>query len=373
MHALVTDAHLRNAVAGIRGLGRAGIPVVALAAGRARAGCRSRFAAERGEGPDAVSDPAGFSAAVVRLARRHGPVVLYPSQEPSLDAVDGLWSGVPELRMPYASRESVAQLRDKTKLPSLAAATGVATPEVHYDGPAGGLPPAALPYPCLVKPLKPTQVLGYPRVLRSAADAGRLRAELPESEPVLVQELADGELRAAVLLVARDGSTVAAFEQRTLRTWPPGAGPSAAAVSVAPDAELIEGSRRVLDAAGYWGLAELQYVELARGPALIDVNTRFYGSMPLAMRSGVNFPALWHAVATGATPEPPPPYATGVGFRRLEVDLSAAARGNPKLLGRRAPRPTAGAMWAADDPLASALLAGAAVASRVRSRLRTRP
>ena len=33
MHAIVTDAHLRNAVAGIRGLGRAGVEVTALGPG----------------------------------------------------------------------------------------------------------------------------------------------------------------------------------------------------------------------------------------------------------------------------------------------------------------------------------------------------
>src|SRR3954454_9846910 len=93
--ALVTDAHSRAGVAGIRALGRAGLRVVALAGSRGAAGLRSRYprggAALRSRytSVGAVGPPAGegapFMARIGELARAHGPLVVFPGQEQALD------------------------------------------------------------------------------------------------------------------------------------------------------------------------------------------------------------------------------------------------------------------------------------------------
>jgi hypothetical protein len=93
-----------------------------------------------------------------------------------------------------------------------------------------------------------------------------------------------------------------------------------------------------------------------RGPLLIDINLRFYGTMPLALACGVNLPAVWHAVATGGPLPNPGPYAVGVRYRRLEADLSAASHGFPERLLTRTPGPKTGATWAPDDPVAGAMV-----------------
>ena len=364
MRALVTDVHLRTAVAGIRALGRGGVEVVALGSRPGAAGGRSRYASTRVTGPDAVEDPDGFRAAVVRLAELHGPAVLYPCQEASLDGVLDAAESSDAVRLPWPGRGPLAALRDKSALPEAARAAGLATPAVHHAGPAASLDANAIPYPSLAKPAAPGGALARPVTLGSPADARALPAA-----DVIVQELGHEPLSAVVALVAPDGELVASMQQQALRTWPPGAGPSALAVTVPPDPVLIEGCHALLRAAGYWGLAELQFVSTGRGPALIDVNTRFYGSLPLALRAGINFPAAWHALAQGDRPVVPAGYRTGVGFRWLEADLSEAARGRVGALSPAGPRPRAGAFWAADDPVPAALLAADAIRVRVGRRL----
>lgn len=365
MYALVTDAHLRTAVAGIRQLGRAGIDVIAAGPAPGAAGLWSRFTRVREHGLDVLADPAGFRAAVVRLADLHGPVVLYPCQEASLDAVLDAADECGEVVLPWPGREPLAALRDKRALPAAAAAAGVATPAVHYEGPAAQAAHAAMPFPALAKPVHPSAEFPRPLRLESEADV----AKLPGGD-VIVQDLVDGPLTAVVVLVAPDGDLVASLQQEALRTWPPGAGPSALAVTVEPDHDLIDRSRALLAGCGYWGLAELQYLRGASGPSLIDVNTRFYGSLPLALRAGVNFPALWHAVAGGRRPAAPAGYRVGVSFRWVEADLSEAARGRLAPLAQRGPRPRSGAFWALDDPVPAGLLAADAVQVRGRRRLR---
>ena len=59
MDALVTDVHFRSAVAGVRGLGRAGLEVIALGPGRAAAGRWYRYASRRGVAPEVASTLSG--------------------------------------------------------------------------------------------------------------------------------------------------------------------------------------------------------------------------------------------------------------------------------------------------------------------------
>jgi len=153
------------------------------------------------------------------------------------------------------------------------------------------------------------------------------------------------------------------------RTWPAAAGTSSRAVTVAPDEGLIARAAGLLAGTGYAGLAQLQFLDVNGVAALIDVNPRFYGSLPLALAAGVNLPAAWHAVASDTPPPVPGPYRVGVTYRWVGADLMAARHETVRPLLRRAQRPRAGAVWSSDDPVPSALLVAEAVWSRVGKRL----
>jgi hypothetical protein len=155
----------------------------------------------------------------------------------------------------------------------------------------------------------------------------------------VIQELAVGPLVGLALVLDRDGSVVAKFQQVALRLWPVDAGGSTVAVSVAPDPDLVERAARLLSLAGHWGLAQMQFLTTARGTAIIDVNARYYGSMPLATACGVNLAAAWHAVALGETPPRPATYELGVTYRWLEGDIKGILNGSRAHLRRPRPRP----------------------------------
>ena len=368
--ALVTDVHIRSALAGMRALGRAGVPVVTLAPSWLSAGQLSRYATLRAAGPDAARDPEGFVARLAAAAIEHGPLVVYPGREAAIDALLAAPRVLLDrLVLPYPGRAALERLRDKRRLADLAAESGLRVPELVATGTAAELRRLQPSVPVMLKPARPggalasaLPVLG-PGALRATLD------RLPADEPLLVQERATGPLTAVALVVGPGGEVVARFQQEARRTWPPGAGPSSLAIGVAPDPELVRRCADLLRRAGYWGLAQLQFVGTARGPALIDVNPRFYGSLPLALASGVNLPHAWHAVATGRELPAPGPYRTGVVYRWLEADLSALARGHPELLLSRLPAPRTGSVWARDDPVASAAVSCAAAAVRVARRL----
>lgn len=356
-------------MAGLRALGRAGIRTIAVGPSRGAAGLWSRYATSRITAPDVTHDPIGFSGTVARIAAERGPLVLYPVQEEAMDALLADTSPLPaQAVLPYRDPKAVYTLRDKRSLAAAARDAGLRVPETLASGTAAELFDRVVRTPCAVKAALPEQGLGLTHVTRSDAELKALLGGLSGTDLLLVQELVEGPLMALALVVDEEGRVVARFQQEARRTWPPDAGASRFAVSVAPDETLTAMAARMLKGAGYSGLAQLQFVRSSSAPMLVDVNPRFYGSLPLALACGVNLPAAWHAVATGDRPPVAEPYRVGVGYRWLEGELLAAMKGAPVPVRSR--QRIAGAMWASDDPVPAAILAGRAVGTRVRGRVR---
>jgi predicted ATP-grasp superfamily ATP-dependent carboligase len=358
---VVVDAHLRSSLAGIRGLGRARHEVVGLAAGRAAIGLRSRYAAPRRVNTRQPG-PGGLVEALVALARERSSLVVYPGQEATIDALLTARHALPaKVQLPYPRPDSLRAVRDKHGLAALASDAGLAAPRLLVRTTAGELSRWQPPEPCVVKPVGPAGALATARVIRSPEELRTLLAVLPDDEPVMVQERARGPLTAVSLVIDGDGGLVARFQQEAGRTWPPEAGASSVATSVPPDEPLVRRVEAMLGSAGYAGLAHVQFVQVLDGPVVIDVNPRFYGSMPLATACGVNLPAAWHASLTGRAPPRPGAYRTGVTYRWLEGELRNALRaGRPpadalresaRVVLRPPPRPRTGSVWARDDPL----------------------
>lgn len=371
MDAIVTDVHLRSAVAGVRALA-AKRRVMAVGPTWSAPGLWSRRVAARAVAPDLLEDRAGFAAAVAGHAREHGPLVVYPGWEGAVDAIlDASPPMPPEVIWPYASRAALDLVRDKRRLASLAENAGLRAPRTLLEGTAGELVGSPLPHRCIVKAAEPGGAVEQTDCVESEDELRALLRRLPREQPLLLQERLEGPLTALALVLARDGTAVARFQQRARRTWPLGAGPSSLAVSVAPDEDLVARAAGMLAGVGYWGLAQLQFIDDPEGPALIDVNVRFYGSLPLALACGVDLPGAWHAVTVGDALPAPGPYREGVTYRWLEADISAALQGQPSsdALLRRSPKPRVGAMWSLDDPIPSVLLGGRAVTDRVRRRI----
>ncbi|HEX8105972.1 MAG TPA: hypothetical protein VF533_25365, partial [Solirubrobacteraceae bacterium] len=81
--ALITEGESRTALAGARALGRAGLRPLVLGPRRDAAALWSRFTAARATGP-APGAP-GFAERIGALAAAHGPLVVHPGQEDTLD------------------------------------------------------------------------------------------------------------------------------------------------------------------------------------------------------------------------------------------------------------------------------------------------
>ena len=364
MIAIVSDAQLRAAVAGIRALGRAGVEVVATGPAGAP-GFRSRYVSRHAVVPDAEHEPAAHAAAIAALGAPDA--IVYPSSEAGLEAL--LEHGGDAARLPFP-RQAAAALRDKTRLPAAAGSAGLATPRTHAEGTADAIRAAKLPFPFVLKPATAPSPVSTARITGDRDELDRQLSLLGPDDRVLAQELVDGAQASLALLVDRDGTVRGAFQERVVRTWPTPAGLFAITESVAPDAGVVAAAGRLLASSGYYGLAQIDLILTREGPAtVIDVNTRLYACLPTALRCGVNLPAAWHALLSGGRVDIPGTYPAGVRYRWLEGELNAAARGHVGRLLTPPRRGTAGAMWARDDKRASAALAWDALRVRLARRV----
>ncbi|MGH2902538.1 MAG: ATP-grasp domain-containing protein [Solirubrobacteraceae bacterium] len=148
------------------------------------------------------------------------------------------------------------------------------------------------------------------------------------AEPIL-QEHLQGQLMAFTALTDRDAQIVARVQQVSDRIWPLDVGISACAHTVAVDERLAASAARLLEALGWFGLAQLQFIRGRDGTArLLDFNGRFYGSLALALAAGVNLPAIWGRMAAGRPiVEPAPEARVGVRYQWLGGDLRASCAG----------------------------------------------
>ena len=301
---VVSDAERGSAVAVIRSLGAAGYRVVAAATDPRAAGCRSRWTSDR----IIYSEP----EAILDGARRVGAALIVPVTDAVIVPLDLARDAWPcPVAMP--DRNALHTTQDKAATIELARHIGVPVPETLVAGER---------WPVVVKPRYSHRASSG---VTYAGDAAGLDAELERLGPdVLLQEYCGGE-GCGVEVLAWEGRLVAAFQHRRLHEMPVTGGPSALRESVPVDPVLLEHSRALMAALGWTGLAMVEFKQGARGPVLMEVNGRIWGSLPLAVRAGMDFPARLARLYLDGPPPPDTPvdcsYAVGVRSRDLELEL----------------------------------------------------
>jgi ATP-grasp domain-containing protein len=137
---------------------------------------------------------------------------------------------------------------------------------------------------------------------------------------VLLQEYRAGEGHGVELLTDR-GRPLAAFQHRRLHEVPFTGGASALREGVALDPVLYDHASRLLAALRWTGLAMVEFRVGPDGPLLMEINGRIWGSLPLAVKSGVDFPLRLVELHLGRPLDPSSGAAGVEGVRSRNVGL----------------------------------------------------
>jgi predicted ATP-grasp superfamily ATP-dependent carboligase len=330
--AWVTDANNRVALAVIRSLGRRGIPVAACAfktwAASARLGFSSRYVRRRLLLPEIWSE--GWIDLLDRSLGKEG--LLLPV---SINTLLGVLSHRERFCGRLVLLPEYAVLREvnsKLGLRQHASACGIPMPQRHevqhprqlekMDRRAG--------FPLVVKlesdeglflpPQERYAVVGDVEELISAYKRLFARKAFP-----VVEEYVEGE-GYGLSLLCEGGRVWAHFCHRRLLEYPPGGGPAALCESVF-DPGLLTWGRSFARQTCWNGIMMMEFKRRPDGSfVLLEVNPRFWGSLPLAMHCGIDFPYLLYRLSMGQPPAEPPVYRLGVRMRISPLDLLSAAR-----------------------------------------------
>ncbi len=177
----------------------------------------------------------------------------------------------PHIRYLLSSQDSIEKAGNKKLVRQLAVGLGIRVP-AELDTPV---------YPMIVKlnisenaPYKPVDRY---RIIRS-------ERELKEAQPfmrahadnLIMQEYVDGPSVGVSMLLDEQSNLVDFIVHERLLEYPVSGGPSAACRSIANE-PLAQASYRLLHALNWKGIAMVEF----KGEALIEINPRFWGSMPL--------------------------------------------------------------------------------------------
>jgi len=329
--AIVTDADTRLGLCVIRALGRAGCRVTALGSARA-VGSSSRYAHQHYELPEGRYQDT-LPAALEALGPTHDLVL--PVSAFSISVILASAERLKKFVRFYLPSGDVFRLAsDKREVTRAAKELGVPIPET-YDGPQG-LPLSEWAQrlesrlPLVVKFSDEERIGSWApadryRIVRSVADLEREYDRMNRiARDPLVQEYVEGDGYGFFAIVGPEGEIVSSFCHRRLREYPISGGPSTLCESV-HDPRLIELGTRLLRGIGFRGVAMVEFKRDGKAGdyRLLEINPRFWGSLPLAIHCGVNFPVRQAELALGRQPSAATPYRVGRKVRFFLPDLLA--------------------------------------------------
>jgi predicted ATP-grasp superfamily ATP-dependent carboligase len=347
MPVLVTDAPANASLAVVRSLGRRGVPVgVCSFAGEFNLAAYSRWVSDSFTLPSPTRDADGFIGALTRLLETGKYPIVFPTTERTIQLIAAARDRLPAwVRIPMPDSDAIATVLDKQRTTALAERLGVAVPRTWCPADAAETAAlaAGLPYPVIVKPRQTNFLAGshlvkadYVVVESSAQLVAAWRAVDTAMPRPIIQQVVQGR-GTGMNTLWRDGKPLVWFCHQRLREIDLRGGRSTAAVSAACDRRLVDSAHRMLSAIGWHGVAmvEFKWDEATDTFWLLEINGRFWGSLPLALACGVDFPYYLYQVAVGETPSPAPSYPTGVVARDAVAELKHFVRVMAHGRGRR--------------------------------------
>lgn len=316
---LVLGDESRATLAVIRSLGRAGVEVHWAGAHPLGPPARSRYVTAR-------HPIQGEVGAFTRgLAAIQGYDLIIPTTDEVAIPLDRQRGGL-STQLALPSPEAFRVVQDKARTTSLCRDLGIPVPAEVLLAPGEGAErvPTDWPFPLVVKPVSSFTAadLHHRHQVETVHDrAGLLRA-LAVRDPalsVVVQRVVPG-VGGGLEILAFEGEVLYAFQHRRLHE-PARGGGSSLRESVVIDPHLAEAGALVARALRYTGVAMLEIREHEGAFTLLEINGRFWGSLPLAVAAGADFPRFLYEMLVEGRREFDPAYRIGVVARNLGRDL----------------------------------------------------
>lgn len=229
-----------------------------------------------------------------------------------------------------AADTALAAALDKSRTLELARALGIPAPRTAAIETIAQLDLRAseFDFPVVVKPARSFGARDNQRMQLSvdyAFDARELAAKTTHAlryGSVLLQEYVGGQ-GVGIELIADHGKIVYAFQHLRLHEIPLTGGGSSLRASVAVEPALLDASAKLMDALAWHGVAmvEFKHDPISGAFSLMEINGRFWGSLPLAIAADADFPAMLYELLIEGAVQARASARVGIYGRNLARDL----------------------------------------------------
>ena len=344
--ALVLGNDTRAFLSVIRSLGRAGVEVHAAWAECDSPALRSRYIHAVHEIPCYSAQDKSWLDALSRLLRESRFDAVIPCHDAAVLALHrhrgelGRWT---QLWIPTES--AYEWCFDKRKTYELAERLAIPLPRQVIAGTVAAIEEIAASFgmPLVLKPAASVSaadpdVRNAVRKVRRREDLETVARPMLARGPLLVQQNFVGS-GVGVEVLCREGEILTAFQHERIHEPLEGGG-STYRMSAPLSPALLEAARLLMKEIRYTGVAMAEFKVNSRTGqwVLIEINGRFWGSLPLTIAAGADFPRyLYEMMAAGRT-EFPREYRAGIFCRNWRLDLGwlrrnlQADRDDPTLL-----------------------------------------
>ena len=332
MDVLVTGADQRQGLAVIRSLGRRGLTVVAAGPDPNSLGFSSRYATARWVYPSPFDHPDSFVQSICEAAKRFRVRLVMPVVESTVAVLNEHREAIEAIApLAMASREAVSLALDKRSQYLLAQQHEIPIPKtmVPISMQEVDARIAGLHFPVVVKPnQKPqgTAASSSDFTVTFVADEDSLRKLLAiyfrHSVVPIVQEFYVGHgIGFGVLM--HHGQPLACYQYHRGREFMPTGGVPVRYESMPIWPNVQEYSVRFLQAMGWEGVAQVEWKAMpgTKDVVLMEVNGRFWASLPGSLHAGMEFPFWLYQSRMGEPVQLPRPYRLNIASQYLQADL----------------------------------------------------
>lgn len=338
---LVTDASERAALAVIRSLGKKNIEVAAGDSTRFSMGFTSKYCKQRILYPSPETEKTKFARALLKKVKDESFDALIPITDMAMVPIVERKEDFEQFTKVAAPDFSTAtKVLDKIETFKIARQQDLPCPATTFGeniDDARGFSKEIV-YPVVIRPRRKVTWIGEKALILKVTSnnyaydhkdfitkwtklVSTLKKVGLDQDFLMVQEFIPGQGFGVEALI-NEGIPKATFVHKRLREYPITGGASTLRESTKDD-RLARLGIKLLAALQWDGVAMVEFrLNRSTGePMLVEVNGRFWGSLPLAISSGVDFPYLLYKSLIDSEDIDNPEYKTGVKQRWLAGDF----------------------------------------------------
>lgn len=326
---LVLGDDTRSFLTVLRSLGRAGLEVHVAWCPQTSPSLRSRFVARAHHLSEYRPDDEVWLADLLRLLERERFDLVIPVPDTAIIPLQHWRTRIEAVQPCYLLSDYAFDVTsDKGKTYQLASQLGLQLPRQRTVRSAHELIAASdeLGFPLVLK-AKSSFTLGdiWSRKnvvkLRNRAELTQSWNEIQTGDEMLAQEHVAGT-GCGVSVLSKDGEVLTAFQHERLHESLTGGG-SSYRMSVPLMPQLAEAAARLMRALDYTGVAMIEFkINAKTGTwSLMEINGRFWGSLPLSVAAGLDFPRYLYEMLCQGRTKFPRSYRVGCYARNWFADL----------------------------------------------------